>query len=155
MEYTPETGTFVWLRRGKFHKRLEGRPVGSVYPDGYIVTKLGDKRYGLHRLAVLYMTGILPKCVDHINHVRGDNRWVNLRTATPTDNQRNKGKQKNNTSGVTGVSWHKDNKRWEAQIYLDNEKKYLGQFVKFSDAVDARKNAEVLYGFHENHGKDL
>ncbi len=64
-------------------------------------------------------------------------------------------KSKKNTSGVTGVTWDKSNNRWIAQIVIDGRHKKLGRFTDFSKAVDARKNAEVLYGFHKNHGKDL
>jgi len=93
--------------------------------------------------------------VDHINHIRDDNRWENLRLVSASGNSRNRGMSSRNTSGVTGVTWSRSKSRWVAQIKVDKENKTLGVFTDFSEAVNARKNAEVLYGFHENHGKDV
>ena len=154
--HNPETGIIIWKNKGKFHKYLNGSEVGSLDGDGYLRTKINGHRVGVHQLMCLLSYGYFPtEEIDHINHNRSDNRLSNLRFVRGSENQRNKSKQKNNTSGVVGVSWCKGNKRWHAQIYLDNRKKHLGSFVSFSDAVDARKDAEILYGFHENHGKDL
>lgn len=156
LDYNPTTGIFTWLKSSKFKPQFVGTIAGSKYSSGYLVIKLNRIRYPAHVLVWLYMTGEFPKVyIDHINHNRLDNRFENLRDATNTDNQRNKSMQKNNTSGVTGVSWHSGTNRWHAQIYVDNKKLHLGSFASFSDAVDSRKNAEVLYGFHKNHGKDL
>lgn len=47
--------------------------------------------YKASRLAWLYMTGEWPKYeMDHINHVKDDNRWVNLRDVTPAENCANR-----------------------------------------------------------------
>ena len=51
---------------------------------------------------------------------------------------------KNNTSGVTGVHWHKVKKKWEATI-TEGKKKYLGIFTNKEDAIKARKEAEIKY----------
>lgn len=133
---------------------MVGDIAGSLNTHGYVGIKVFGKLYLAHRLAYLYMLGETPDEVDHINHIRADNRWVNLRDVTRSENCKNNSKRKDNASGVTGVHWKKRDSRWVAQIRVDKETLWLGQFVKFSDAVDARKNAEVLYGFHENHGKE-
>ena len=57
----------------------------------------------------------------------------------------NKGLQKNNNSGVTGVSWHKRDNIWEARITLNKKQIYLGRFENFEDAIKARKEAEEKY----------
>ncbi len=59
-----------------------------------------------------------------------------------------------NTSGVMGVYWVKRLSRWEARISIDNKEIPLGTHAHKSDAIAARKAAEVKYGFHPNHGRD-
>ena len=54
-----------------------------------------------------------------------------------------------------GVTWCKKMERWKSTIKIDGKSIHLGYHLNFGNAVDARKNAEVLYGFHKNHGKDL
>lgn len=66
--------------------------------------------------------------VDHINGDSSDNRLENLRLATNTQNARNRGKSKHNTSGYKGVFWHKATNKWTAQIGVDRKRIYLGIF---------------------------
>jgi hypothetical protein len=111
-------------------------------------------RYYLHRLVFLFMEGELPEqLVDHIDGVRKNNRWVNLREVTITDSNRNLKRFSTNTSGVTGVSWHKKARKWAASIWISNESKHLGVFSEKEDAIKARYKAEVDFGYHENHGR--
>tara|TARA_R110000787_G_scaffold198918_2_gene309980 strand:+ start:662 stop:1153 length:492 start_codon:yes stop_codon:yes gene_type:complete len=148
--YNKDSGIFTRIVSTACNNKV-GDVVGSL-DNGYLRVKVDGKNYRLHRLAFLYVTGEMPEEVDHLNHVRSDNRWVNLREASDIENSRNKSISKSNTSGVIGVFWAKDRNRWRSQIMVDNKTIWLGQFAEFSDAVNARKNAEVLYGFHENHG---
>lgn len=85
--------------------------------------------------------------IDHIhgNKTRNDNRKSNLRIATPSQNMMNKPLLKNNTSGITGVSWNKRKGKWESYITIDNKRKGLGYFTNFDDAIEARKAAEKKY----------
>jgi hypothetical protein len=67
-----------------------GDTVGTYDGNGYLDTRIGGKTYKLHRLAFLYMEGEFPPDqVDHINTVRSDNRWVNLRKYTQLENMNN------------------------------------------------------------------
>ena len=68
--------------------------------------------------------------------------------------KQNSKKKIDNTSGQTGVVWHKRDKKWQVNIRVSGKKVHLGYFIEFHEAVNARKNSEILYGFHENHGKD-
>ena len=52
---------------------------------------------------------------------------------------------KNNNSGHTGVYWFKRDKKWQAQITLDNKRIHLGYFNNIQDAILARKESEKLY----------
>jgi len=152
--YNPETGLFTRLKSSGGHKK--GTLAGSYDKDGYLRIQIQGKHYKSHRLAWLYMTGEFPKnTIDHINRVRDDNRWENLRDVTILENSKNCGISKRNTSGVVGVRWNKKQCRWIANIRVDGKQIYLGGFTEFSQAVNARKNAEILYGFIGNDNEEV
>jgi hypothetical protein len=99
------------------------------------------------------MTGEWPsEQIDHIDHIKQNNRWLNLREADNQTNSKNKPILSTNTSGVTGVSWDKSKQKHHAYITVNDRKLSLGCFDAFEDAVSSRKSAEVRYGFHRNHG---
>lgn len=152
LSYDPDTGDFVWLRDSKARK-LKGMKAGYVQ-HGYLKIQLLKKKYSAHRLAFLYMTGELPPDqVDHINHVKDDNRWCNLRHASYADNAKNHPMQKNNTTGVVGVRWDRFKSLWFAGIKVDGNSIYLGRRKDKFEAICLRKSAEIKYGFHANHGE--
>jgi len=153
-DYNPETGQLIRATTLKGIYKA-GDIVSSLDVRGYLRTKIGGRSYKAHRLIWFWVHGEFPKKdLDHINHDKTDNRLVNLREVTAMENARNKPKSNRNKSGVTGVYWGKNDNRWRVFIGVDGKKVNLGNFVEFHEAVNARKNAEVLYGFHENHGKD-
>lgn len=128
------------------------RPVGYPNAAGYLVFMLGKTQYTVHRVIWAIQTGKWPIEVDHINHDKQDNRWCNLREVTHSSNGKNLSLKKNNTSGITGVVWNKERKKWQAQIAPNGKMITLGRFENLEDAIDARKKAELKYGFHSNHG---
>jgi hypothetical protein len=65
---------------------------------------------------------------------------------------KNQRKCKNNTSGVTGVNWDKQTNKWRAEIMVNRKGIKLGRFTELQDAIQVRKQAEIDYGFHPNHG---
>jgi len=143
LDYNPKTGVFRWKisRRGncKF-----GDVAGTINSNGYRVIGIDSKRYYASRLAWLFMEGYLPEYeIDHENRVEDDNKWKNIRHVSRQCNLRNRGRQRNNTSGVTGVFWAKPKKKWRAQIAISDKMKHLGYFKVFKDAVLARWQAEV------------
>lgn len=83
--------------------------------------------------------------VDHINHDTLDNRRSNLRFVTASQNQMNRVKRIDNTSGVTGVYWHKRDNIWLSNITVNDKTIHLGYFENFDDAITARKEAELKY----------
>lgn len=86
------------------------------------------------------------KQVDHINQNKSDNRWVNLRLASPAQQQINTGVQKNNKHGK-GVGWRDSNKKWRADIYVDGKAKCLGHFDSKTEAQEAYEaGAKMYYG---------
>jgi len=144
--YDPDTGIITW-NKGRQGVRNDGI-AGSHHPDGYIKICIDKKIYLSHRLAFLYMEGYMPENqVDHINRIKDDNRWQNLREVSRSCNARNTGICSNNTSGVTGVYWYKALNNWHAQITVPGSKKHLGYFESFDDAVAVRWEAEVEYGY--------
>ena len=151
LNYDPDTGIFVWLVS---RKGVRVNAVAGTLQHGYIVISIDYKLYRAHRLAFLYMTGKFPvNQVDHDNRVRSDNRWKNLNSATNTTNHKNMPMQRNNTSGYVGVSWSKQSGKWHVYIWVSGKRIHLGFFINKSNAIKARKSAEVKYGFHINHGK--
>lgn len=152
-EYNPDTGYFT---RTKAVKRCKvGDRVGHLADSGYLMICIDDKDHRAHRLAFLYMTGEWPEDqVDHINRVRDDNRWCNLRCVSNVENNKNSSMQSNNTSGHVGVSWDKSRDKWAAEIRCKIQgRKRLGRFATLEEAVAARKAAEVEFGFSEGHGQ--
>jgi len=150
--YDPETGSFEWIVPP--HGRHKSRQMAGGMVGGYLNIKVNTKRYPAHRLAFLYMDGAFPECqVDHINGLRTDNRWNNLRSVSVSDNAKNKRLQKNNKSGVTGVFRESGRKKWVSKIVVDKRHIKIGSYMEFHEAVEARKLAEMHYGFHENHGR--
>jgi len=103
LEYTPETGDFVWLVG-----RKAGRSAGYYDKDGYRRIHINGRLYGAARLAWLYMTGTMPVSqIDHINRDMADDRWVNLREATPFQQSGNRRVRSNSKTGVKGVRYQK------------------------------------------------
>lgn len=151
LNYFPDTGKLIWAV--DIGKAKAGDEVGYVSADGYRYFGFKNKVLKVHRAIYLMMTGTLPKFVDHEDHDRLNNRWLNLRGASVTSNNRNCSLQKNNKSGVVGVSWSAERQRWVAMIWHQSKAIPLGRFTDLADAVAARKQGEILYGYHPNHGK--
>ena len=57
----------------------------------------------------------------------------------------NNAPSKNNTSGKTGVSWNKSRMKWEAYIWHNKKKIFLGGYLSKEEAIAARKEAEIKY----------
>lgn len=158
LEYDPETGIATWKLRydrwGRPNKQFAGKPAGYVNGNGYMMVEIVKKKYRLHRVVWKLVHGDDPlHDIDHINHVRTDNRLVNLRAVTRQQNRQNASLMKRSTSGVCGVSWHAQYEHWEVHITVDRKMIRLGYYLDFDQAVAAREAANILYGFHPNHGK--
>jgi len=150
--YSKETGIFT-RRVTTSSNAKKGFDAGSPNKSGYRHIRIDGKLYLSHRLAWLYETGEFPDFeIDHINHIKDDNRIVNLRSATRSDNNKNNGIRSTNSSGYTGVCFRKSAKKWIAHIRVDSKRIHLGYHSSIDLAIEARKNAESKYLFHENHG---
>jgi hypothetical protein len=112
---------------------------------GYTRYRVGihNREYYVHRIVFLLHHGYLPKGIDHINGDATDNRIENLRPANQSQNMSNAKLYKTNTSGVKGVFWAKDIKRWRACIILNYKKIYLGCYKTIEEATEAVKQKRI------------
>jgi hypothetical protein len=112
--------------------------------DGY-VQACGDVNFGycfLHNIVADFAghkRGGLT--VDHKSRNKLDNRIANLRLATSRQQSMNRGRRRNNTSGLIGVSWDKHQQKWHARIKVDGRRKHLGFFDDKVEAARARDAA--------------
>lgn len=120
---------------------------------GYIETTDKDTIISMHRL-VMHVTNEDVE-VDHKKHNKFDNRKSELRIATHSQNMQNCSLYANNISGVKGVIWHKRDCVWEVQININGERKYLGRYVDFNEAVKVRKEAEEKYFDEFSYDKSM
>lgn len=148
-----EYGIGYTLKGEEFYFDLEDYDLISKYcwhitNRGYVTTRDENRRgrrINFHRLVMGLTSEKID--VDHIHgkKTRNDNRKENLRLATRSQNNMNSALSKNNTTGVTGVYFDKNAKKWSASIMVNYKTIYLGLFDKFEDAVKARKEAEDKY----------
>lgn len=142
LHYSSDTGVFTW--RVQVSARIYvGAVAGKQDASGYLVIGIDRKSYLAHRLAWLYVYGYMPENgLDHKDQVRHHNWIDNLREASQVCNLRNTGNRKDNSSGVKGVIWHRQNQKWQAQIMVNGKMKYLGTYVEYVNAVCARLAGE-------------
>lgn len=153
LRYEPETGKLFWRKR---KHNLTGIEAGGI-DAGHGYRRIKIMPYGLflaHRIIFAMKNGRWPRRqVDHINGNRSDNRFINLRLVDRSENLKNKTIYKNNKSGCTGVYWHKQHRKWCAQISVNRKNLLLGVFKDKDEAILVRKNAEKQHNFHKNHGR--
>jgi len=126
LDYNPETGIWIW--KTHYFKSMIGTRAGSLDCHGYRRIGIDYEEYKEHKLAFLYMKGEWPEIgIDHENTIKDDNSWTNLRKANKSQNNCNRGKQKNNTSGFKGVFFDKRDKSYYAQIRINGKCIPLGR----------------------------
>lgn len=144
LTYDKETGIF--RRKISSGGQAIGCVAGTISNRGYIRIRIKNKAYFAHRLAWLYEYGEWPENeIDHINGIKSDNRLINLRNASRSDNNSNKKHQKNSVSGVKGVSWSKKDKRWHARCKKNKKTVYFGSFTDIKEAIAAVTTARRKY----------
>lgn len=136
LDYNPETGIFVWKVKTKTNNI--GGVAGNTNWRGYTSIWINGLQYYAHRLAWAFCHGSFP-CgdIDHINENKSDNRIANIRIASRSENMFNRGKNKNNTSGIKGVTFCKATRRWRAQITIDRKSVNIGRFKTKEEAASA------------------
>ena len=137
--YCRATGNFYW--RVKPSKRIRQWSVaGTQLNTGYIQIKIAKRFYLAHRLAVFYMTGKWPKDeVDHVNRIRDDNSWWNLREASLSKNCVNR------PSRLKFQGVEKRNGGFIAYMKLNYKKMHLGCFDTLEEAAEVARLARIQH----------
>lgn len=150
--YVKSTGKFTWRVDGRRNKK--GAIAGCGKSHGYRVVGVNSKQYPLQHIIWLYVTGKFPKNVINFkDQDRLNFKWNNLRDVTVGECNKNQPLKANSESGINGVFWKESRGKWNAQIRVDGKAIHLGSFNHIRDAEKARKEADIEYGFHKNHGK--
>jgi hypothetical protein len=127
LDYEIDTGIFRWkITSGR---AITGHVAGRL-KFGYRHIKIGNREYRAHRLAWFIVHGRWPKNqLDHRNGNKDDNRLVNLREATNSQNQSYRTQSaRQSKTGFRGVHWHRGRGKFYAQIMLNKESHWLGYF---------------------------
>lgn len=153
LHYEPSTGDWTWISSPR--PGWVGKKANSLNPRGYVVISIDGISYKAHRLAVLYMTGVMPpEEVDHDDGIGNHNFYENLRPADRFQNTSNTGRPITNTSGHKGVYPNKKNGTWIAQISHNGKQHYLGSFMTPGEAAEVvRAKREELHGEFAQHGE--
>lgn len=152
LHYDPETGAWTWIISPRYEIPA-GSIAGGYGNHGYRRIRIRSKFYTGHRLAWLYMTGSFPAGhMDHINGVRDDNRFSNLRIASLQENGLNRQRYITNTSGHKGVCWHPKLGKWRARIQKYGKRVALGCYDTKEEAAAAYEKAAVEHFGEFNRG---
>lgn len=167
LNYDPETGVLTWCWRGqawssclrehmRWNATWAGKEAGRISVYGYRVVKIFGQVKMAHCVAwAMVHDSWMPDgyFIDHINGNRADNRLANLRKATWSENQRNRARGRNNTSGVKGVNYYPPNGKWCAQIGYEGRRVHLGCFDTLESAAEAYQQAakKMHQDFAETH----
>jgi hypothetical protein len=116
---------------------------GKFYAERKITVNSLRKSIIMHRL-IINNTDIKLH-TDHINGITLDNRKINLRICTNSQNQMNKKTQINNKNGFKGVSYNKEKKKYEVNITLNGNKIFLGRHLNIIEAAKSYNEAAIKY----------
>lgn len=146
LRYDPETGHLWWLVQK--NNRIMEKPAGYSDKDSYprVDIRINGVRSQptKHRLAWFLYYGVWPKDqVDHINNIKDDNRIVNLREATVSENQANQKIQVGGSSKYKGVHWKKARNKWGTSITVNYKLIWLGYYHNEEDAALAYNKAAL------------
>lgn len=136
LHYDPVRGNFWWLVSPNGRISI-GQRAGTLWKrkgvPSYRHIKIDRRHWREHVLAFIYMTGIQPEKVDHMDGDGLNNAWNNLRAATQSQNCANRRIGRANKSGYKGVYWHKCMNKWGAQY----GKTTIGHFETREQAANA------------------
>ena len=154
LSYDPKTGDFLW--KVKPSRRInQGSIAGNIDLNGYRRIRIDKKSYYAHRIAWLISTGSPPpRNIDHKNGVRSDNRILNLRVASSSENAWNLIPRETSTSGYKGVHAHKLCKKFYGKVCKNYRQHHTKLFDTAAEACIALKSLrQDLHGKFTNHGK--
>lgn len=137
---------YEFLNQWKWYAHLQD---GNYYALRNLPTDPITKKRETARMHRIILDAPADKEVDHWDHNTLNNQRYNLRLATGKQNQHNKTKQSNNTSGYTGVSWNKQSNKWKAYIFFNKKQIHIGVFDNVVQAARAydQKAIEIFGEF--------
>ena len=150
-------GNLIWNKRNnaRFNTAYAGKPAGCLNKrQGYMYINLMQTQYLAHRLVYAWHYGndLNNKQIDHIDGNKSNNKIENLRLATEMENAQNRDKQKNNKTGFKGVTYHKKDKKYQAQIHSKGKTLFLGYYdtpelasAAYVNAANKRHNQFAHY----------
>ena len=141
-------GILCWKKQSKNKSRNLNSECGSIHHTGYRVVHFMNKQFRIHRLIFLYHHGYLPKCIDHIDGNKLNNKIENLREATIKQNGWNRKLSSNNKTGIKGISWVKKYNKWQVYCKTNYKSYFLGYFDSFNDAKE-----KIISFRKEHHGE--
>ncbi|EBG0278359.1 HNH endonuclease [Salmonella enterica subsp. enterica] len=143
LDYDKETGIFTWKKKLSARGAV-GKKAGTT-SYGYNAINIDGVRYFAHRLAWLYIYNEWPKKeIDHIDRNRSNNSISNLRDVSRIVNALNTGERSDSSTGIKGVTFCKQRKKWQAQINLSGKNVTLGRFETIDEAAIAYKAANMV-----------
>lgn len=140
-------GCLYWKIKPRNSAKI-GDKVGYLDSKGYVILKLNNLPYKMHRIIWVYHYDTISSNlqIDHIDGNKANNMIENLRLATNSQNNfNNKRAYGNSKSNILGVHWCKTKRKWVSQICKNKKPIHLGYFVNQEDAIAARKTAELQY----------
>jgi hypothetical protein len=164
------TGNIYWKERSDHFFKSKKRSAKSnasawnkVYKNklafnfitrsGYLKGTLFGRKFYAHRVVYAYFNNVWPVQIDHIDGNKLNNKLSNLRNVDQSTNSKNLPKSKSNTTGFTGVHFDNRRKKFIAKLMVNKRSIHIGEFTSLDEAISARKNANINYSFHENHGR--
>lgn len=129
-------------------KKINDKYIGGKYVCSQFPTTEGKRnRKFIHNIIWEYNYGPIPDgmIVDHKDHNPLNNQKQNLRLIRKQDNTKNRSIPHNNTSGVIGVYWLKNNQKWQAKLSYNNSAISFGVYNTKEEAIRARLMAEKEY----------
>lgn len=152
--YEPETGVIMWRERADmplcWNARQAGKPAGCITPNGYLQIRYRERGYRHHRIAWALHHGIDPGAmtIDHANRNPLDNRALNLRLASKSENQRNRTRQPGKLL-PKGVKFDRARGKYKAMIRIGGGRRLESARYDTPEAAHAAYRALAV----KHHGE--
>lgn len=149
LNFDPKSGILYWKARSDvsrtWNTRYAGKPaLACDRGDGYLTGTVNGKRLSAHRVMWALVYGAWPISeIDHINGNPSDNRILNLRLASRSENCINIAGRRHGVRCFKGVYWYEKLGRWVAKVTPKGKTKHLGYFASEVEAAEAYDRAAI------------